>query len=187
MENGDAPFVSTVTVSTMGEIFGGEPAAALAAFAGYAWLAVASVVLAVIDLREHRLPNRWVLPGYLVLPACFALACVLGAEWSSLLRAGIGGAALFTFYLLLRALGPGMGGGDVKLAGVLGIALGWVGWGALAVGAVSGFVFGGLYGVTLLVTRRASAKTAVPFGPWMLLGAWTGILAGASIVATFFG
>lgn len=75
-----------------------------------------------------------------------------------------------------------MGGGDVKLAGVLGIALGWVGWSALAVGAVAGFVFGGLYGMLLLATRRAGRRTAVAFGPWMLLGAWTGIVWGASLV-----
>ena len=83
---------------------------------------------------------------------------------------------------LLRMLGPGgMGGGDVKLAGVLGIALGWVGWGALAVGAVAGFVLGGVYGVMLIALRRASAKTAVPFGPWMLAGAWIGILFGEDL------
>lgn len=148
----------------------------------YLWLAVASVALAVIDVRAHRLPNAWVLPGYPAVGGLMLLACFAGAPWPSLLRAAIGGAALFVFYLLLRAAGGGMGGGDVKLAGVLGIALGWVGWSALAVGALAGFVLGGLYGMVLLATRRAGRRTAVAFGPWMLLGAWTGIVWGASLV-----
>lgn len=158
-----------------------SPLAVLAVAAAYAWLAVASVVLAVIDARTHRLPNAWVLPGYPVLSGLFVIACLSGAPWSSLWRSVVGGVVLFAFYLLLRAAGGGMGGGDVKLAGVLGIALGWAGWSALAVGAFAGFVFGGLYGTILLATRRAGRRTAVAFGPWMLLGAWTGILFGGQM------
>lgn len=159
-----------------------DPLAVILIALGYLWVAVASVALAVIDARTHRLPNAWVLPGYPIVGGLMLLACLAGAPWASLLRAAIGGATLFVFYLLLRAAGGGMGGGDVKLAGVLGIALGWVGWSALAVGAVAGFVFGGLYGMLLLATRRAGRRTAVAFGPWMLLGAWTGIVWGASLV-----
>ncbi len=155
--------------------------AVIAVGAAYTWLLVASVALSVIDARTHRLPNAWVLPGYPVFGVLLPVACLSGAPWSSLLRAAVGGAALFVFYLLLRGAGGGMGGGDVKLAGVLGIALGWAGWSALAVGAFAGFIFGGLYGVILLATRRAGRRTAVAFGPWMLLGAWTGILLGGVI------
>lgn len=157
------------------------PVALVAVALAYAWLLVVSIALALIDARTHRLPNAWVLPGYPVLGGLLAIACLAGAPWSSLLRAAVGGAVLFAFYLLLRAAGGGMGGGDVKLAGVLGIALGWAGWSALAVGAFAGFVFGGLYGVILLATRRAGRRTAVAFGPWMLLGAWTGIVFGGAI------
>ncbi|MDT3331654.1 A24 family peptidase [Microbacterium sp. KSW-18] len=159
-----------------------DPLAVTLIALAYLWVAVASVALTVIDVRTHRLPNAWVLPGYPIVGGLMLLACFAGAPWASLLRAAIGGAALFVFYLLLRAAGGGMGGGDVKLAGVLGIALGWVGWSALAVGAVAGFVFGGLYGMLLLATRRAGRRTAVAFGPWMLLGAWAGIVWGASLV-----
>jgi leader peptidase (prepilin peptidase)/N-methyltransferase len=159
------------------------PLAVVALVLAYLWLAVASVVLAVIDARTHRLPNRWVLPGYPVLLVLFVAACLAGAPWSSLLRALIGGAVMFAFYLVLRAAGGGMGGGDVKLAGVLGLALGWVGWSELVVGAFAGFLFGGVYGAILLAARRAHRRTSVAFGPWMLLGAWTGIVAGAAIAA----
>ncbi len=157
------------------------PAGIAAVAAAFGWLAVASVVLAVTDLRSHRLPNRWVLPGYPILGALFALACLAGAPWSSLLRGVAGAAIMFVFYLVLRAAGGGMGGGDVKLAGVLGLALGWTGWSALAVGAAAGFILGGLYGATLLLAGRADRRTPVAFGPWMLLGAWAGIVGGAGL------
>lgn len=159
------------------------PLALSAVALAYAWLAVASVVLTVIDVRTHRLPNRWVLPGYPIVAGLLLVACLGGAPWGSLMRAAIGGAVLFLFYLALRAAGGGMGGGDVKLAGVLGAALGWAGWSALAVGAFAGFLFGGVYGAALLAARQAHRRTAVAFGPWMLLGAWTGILFGAQVTA----
>lgn len=144
----------------------------------FGYFAVISVVLAVIDARTHRLPNRIVLPAYPVALAMFAIACLLGAEWSALLRALLGMAALFSFYLVLRMIGgAGMGGGDVKLAGVLGLYLGWLGWPAVLVGVVAGFVLGGVYGLVLIALRRAHRRTAIPFGPFMLAGAWLSILA----------
>jgi len=154
----------------------------------FLYLAAISIALTLIDLDTRRLPNPIVLPSYVVLGVLFTLACVLGAPWEGLLRAAIGGAALFAFYFLLRLIRPGgMGGGDVKLAGVLGIALGWVGWGALVVGAFAAFVFGGVFGVALLVLRRAGRKSAIPFGPWMIAGAWVGILAGESLAQWYLG
>lgn len=148
----------------------------------FAVFAVVSVCLAVIDLRTHRLPDRIVLPAYLVAFALFALAALLGAGWMTLLRAVVGMAALFAFYFLLRLVSPGgMGGGDVKLAGLIGLHLAWIGWTALAVGAIAGFVLGGLHGVILLASGRAGRRTRIPFGPWMLAGAWCGILAGVAM------
>ncbi len=74
-----------------------------------------------------------------------------------------------------------MGFGDVKLAALLGLYLGFVGLPQLAVGVLAAFLLGGLAGATLLVLRRADRRTAIPFGPWMLAGAWVGILAGTPI------
>ena len=70
-----------------------------------------------------------------------------------------------------------MGFGDVKLAGLLGLYLGWLGWIELAVGAFAAFLFGGLVGLALLVTGRAGRKSHLPFGPFMLVGALLAILA----------
>jgi leader peptidase (prepilin peptidase)/N-methyltransferase len=74
-----------------------------------------------------------------------------------------------------------MGLGDVKLAGVLGIFLGWVGWGPLVVGSFSAFVLGGIFGVILIASKRGNRKSGIPFGPWMLVGAWIGVFFGNQI------
>lgn len=154
----------------------------------YLYLAAISIVLTLIDLDTHRLPNTIVLPSYLVAAVLLTAASLFGADWSGLLRAGIGMAILYTFYFLLRLIRPdGMGGGDVKLAGVLGFYLGWIGWGALAVGAFAAFLLGGIYGVALLVARRAGRKSAIPFGPWMIVGAWVGIAAGETLGRMYVG
>lgn len=156
--------------------------AAVVVTIAYLYLAAISIALALIDIDTHRLPNAIVLPSYAVVGVLFALACVLGADWSSLLRAAIGGAVLYLFYFVLRVVRPaGMGGGDVKLAGVVGLYLGWIGWGALAVGAFAAFLIGGVVGLALILARRAGRKSAIPFGPFMLIGAWTGVFAGEAL------
>ncbi|MFT4221014.1 MAG: A24 family peptidase [Microbacterium sp.] len=148
----------------------------------YAAFAVVGVVLAVIDLRSHRLPNRIVLPSYVGAMGLLALACLLGADWWQLARAGAGMAAMFMFYFALRLVRPaGMGGGDVKLSGVVGLFLGWAGWAPLVVGALAAFLLGGIAGLVLMAARKADRRTAIPFGPFMLLGAWVGIVAGDAL------
>ena len=145
----------------------------------YLYFAAVSILLTLIDLDTHRLPNSIVLPSYLVAGILFTVAAGLTGDWAALLRAGIGMAALYAFYFVLRLARPGgMGGGDVKLAGVIGIHLGWIGWGALAVGAFAAFLYGGVFGIALMLMRRAGRKTAIPFGPWMIVGAWTGVFFG---------
>jgi len=141
-----------------------------------------SIALTAIDLDTHRLPNSIVLPAYAVVAVLLTTAAVLTGEFGSIARAAAGAGILFALYLVLALLSPrGMGMGDVKLAGVIGLLLGWFGWGALAVGAGAGFVLGGLFGVILIVTQRARRNSGIPFGPWMLAGAWVGILFGDSL------
>lgn len=167
---------------------GADPVAFALVTVAYLYLAAISIALTLIDLDTHRLPNPIVLPSYIVLAALFTASCLFGVEWDSLIRAALAGAALFAFYWLLRAARPGgMGGGDVKLAGVLGAALGWIGWGAVIVGAFAAFLIGGVIGVALMLTRRATRKTAIPFGPFMVVGAWIGIIAGEPIARWYIG
>ncbi len=100
--------------------------------------------------------------------------------------AAIGGAALYAFYFLLRMIRPGgMGGGDVKLAGVLGLSR-LARLGCPLVGAFAAFILGGVVGIALLLARRRRRK-AIPFGPWMIAGAWIGIVAGEDIAHWYLG
>ncbi|ASR54480.1 prepilin peptidase [Cellulomonas sp. CW35] len=161
-------------------------------FAGVSWvlpallyLAAVSIALALIDLDCKRLPDPIVLPSYGVAAALLALAAWNPggtAQWSALVHAAIGAAVMFVVYFVLLVVYPsGMGFGDVKLAGVLGLYLGYYGWASFVVGWFAAFLLGGLFSVALLVGGRAGRKTQVPFGPWMVLGAWVGIVLGDQI------
>jgi leader peptidase (prepilin peptidase)/N-methyltransferase len=154
----------------------------------YLYLAAISVALALIDLDVHRLPDAIVLPSYVVVPVLLTVASWGADDWPALLRAGIGGAALFTFYLVARVVyPPGMGLGDVKLAGLLGMYMAWVGWGALAIGSFGAFLLGGVFSIGLILARRAGRKSGVPFGPWMILGAALGIAVGEPLWNAYLG
>jgi leader peptidase (prepilin peptidase)/N-methyltransferase len=150
------------------------------------YLASISIALALIDLDTHRLPNPIVLPGYFVGGALLTAAALFGGRPEAPVGAGLGLVGLFAAYLLMAVAYPGgMGFGDVKLAGVLGMYLGWLGWGPLAVGAFAPFIVGGLFALALIISRRAGRKTRIPFGPWMLIGAWIGIFWGETIFSAY--
>ncbi len=150
-------------------------AAAIVCVLAFGVLAAASVPLTVIDVREHRLPNAIVLPLYPVaLAAAGAVALFLG-DAAVLLRAVACGLALFAVFALLRSVGGGMGGGDVKLAGVLGIFLGILGWAPAIAGAALAFVLGGVWSLFLLMSRRVDRTTRIAFGPFMIAAAWTSV------------
>jgi leader peptidase (prepilin peptidase)/N-methyltransferase len=144
--------------------------------AAYLTFAAVAVALALIDLDVHRLPNAIVLPAYPVLAALLLLA----ADGAALLRAAEGAALLFTLFLLIALAAPGsMGFGDVKLAGVVGAMTAYLSWGAFLVAAFGGFLLGAAVGLLLIAAQRAGRRTAVPFGPFMLVASWASIL-GAS-------
>lgn len=148
----------------------------------YLYLAAVSVALALIDLESHRLPDKIVLPAYVAGAVLLGSAALIGGDTARFLTAGVGLAVLWLLYFLMAVFYPGgMGFGDVKLAGVLGMFLGWLGWGSLLVGAFSAFLLGGVFALILLVTKRVTRKGGIPFGPWMLVGAWVGIFAGETI------
>lgn len=133
--------------------------------------------LIVIDARTHRLPNRIVLPtlaGALVLVGADALAV---GDGTRLIRALLGALALGGFYAILHlASRQGMGGGDVKLAVVIGLVLAWHSWQTFLIGAAAAFVLGALYALSLMLLRKATRKTRIAFGPWMIVGAALAVL-----------
>jgi leader peptidase (prepilin peptidase) / N-methyltransferase len=146
------------------------------------------VALGYIDLRRHRLPDALTFPAFAAGVLLLAGAAAANQEWGAYARAWLGAAALAGFYLLLVVLRPAdMGLGDVKLAAVLGLYLGWLGWGAVFIGAFLGFLFGGLVGLALVATGRATLRTAVPAGPTMLLGALAAVLWSGEFVNFYLG
>ncbi|WP_261719186.1 A24 family peptidase [Streptomyces sp. FZ201] len=146
------------------------------------WLLLApvGVLLAYVDFRVHRLPDPLTLPlaaADLALLGVVALVPEHAGEW---LTALYGALALGGGYFVLFLINPsGMGFGDVKLALGLGAALGWYGWSTLMLGTFAGFLLGALYGGALVVVRKAGRKTAIPFGPFLISGAFLGLLIGA--------
>ncbi|WP_341926793.1 A24 family peptidase [Nocardioides psychrotolerans] len=192
-----------------------EPYAAIAALPGLAWrAAVASalagalvgaavgptwsllfllplvpvgVALAVIDWRTMLLPTRIVAPSYVLVVALVVVAVALGGDVDDLVRAGWGWVVYGGSFFVLWFIHPrGLGYGDVRLAGVLGIALGHLGWGELLVGLYAGFLLGGVGGGLLSVLRIVERR-AFPFGPFMLVGALVGIVVGAPVLDAVFG
>jgi leader peptidase (prepilin peptidase)/N-methyltransferase len=155
----------------------------------YLYLAAVGIALALIDLDVKRLPNSLTLPSYAVGLVLLVLAVAFGSVdgWSALGRALAGLAAMYAFYFLLWFVtgGRGMGFGDVKLAGVLGLYLGFLGWGSWAVGLFAGFLVGGVVSVGLVIAGQAGRKTRVPYGPFMLTGAMVAIFAGAAIANSY--
>lgn len=152
----------------------------------FLYLGGVGIALALIDLDVKRLPNSLTLPSYAVGATLLGIAAVADSDAAAYIRALLGMLTLFAFYFLLAFIYPaGMGFGDVKLAGVLGMHLGWLGWGVLAVGGFLGFLLGGLVGGALMMAKRAGRKTAIPFGPFMLLGALLAILWGHDIAAAY--
>ncbi|WP_329532898.1 A24 family peptidase [Streptomyces sp. NBC_01450] len=146
------------------------------------WLLLAplGVLLAVVDFRVQRLPDVLTLPlaGLaLALLGVMALVPEHAGQWPTAL---LGSLVLGGAYFLLFLVNPnGMGFGDVKLALGIGAVLGWYGWGTVVLGTFAGFLFGGLYGLGLVLLRRAGRKTSIPFGPFLIAGAYVGLLIGA--------
>jgi leader peptidase (prepilin peptidase) / N-methyltransferase len=190
----------------------------------YLYFAAIGVALAMIDFDVKRLPNAIVLPSYVVAGALLLLPAALDGQWADYLRAWEGAAALYLFFFIVRLIYPaGMGFGDVKFAFVVGMYLGYLGWGVLVIGAFSGFLIGGLVGIVVMLLPQPKdeqpvpvsvgsdapagdadtepsaesattearpsrrSKRRVPFGPFMVIGAWVGILWGQALWNAYMG
>lgn len=178
------PLVELLVSALFVAVYLGFGLSLTAAALGY--LACVSTALAFIDLDVHRLPDPLVLPSYGVVGALLLSDAAVTGGWGDLARAGAGAGILGGFYLLMWLAYPaGMGFGDVKTAGLLGLALGYAGWPALAVGGIAGPLTGGAVVAIGLATRRLSRRQRVPYGPMLIVGAWLGVLAGAPIASAY--
>lgn len=148
----------------------------------YLLLAVIGVCLAAIDSDVHRLPDRLTLHPLPALAVGLVVASAGLQQWGRLpLAAACGLLAGLAFLALALAVPSGLGLGDVKLALLLAVALGWLGVLTVIGWIFYGFLFGGLWALVLLLTRRATRKTHVAFGPPLLLGALVALLGTGSL------
>ena len=184
---GGAATPGRVTVLTvLSAVAAGAVAAALGwspELAAYLWLAAVGVTLAVIDLDCLRLPDRLTLPSY---PAGLLLLALPG-DGDALLRAVLAAVSAAGAALLLALVAPsgGLGFGDVKLLGVLGLFLGWLGWGELVLGIAFGFGIGAVAAIGMLASRRAGLRDHLAFGPWLIAGALVAVVAGPNLVDAY--
>ena len=141
-------------------------------------IAVLGVQMARIDISLHLLPNPLVLSLLLGGLCLFLASGLVESQWASLARAAASAAILFVIYLLLALISPGaIGMGDVKLAGPIGLYLGYLGWTQLLYGGLFGFLVNGIVTVVVVASNRGKRPSEVAHGPSML--------AGAAVVALF--
>jgi leader peptidase (prepilin peptidase) / N-methyltransferase len=182
----DAAVPSPARVGVMTALLAGllagsvELAGLRPATAALAWAAGAAVVLGAVDLLSRRLPDRVTYPAYAVCAAAFLVDAAVLGTWGALVRGLLAAAVSFAVGVVAAVVSPdGFGFGDVKLLGLLGLVLGWFGWGVLMTGVFLGLLTGALVSLLLLATRRAGWRTAIPFGPPLLAGAVLTLALGA--------
>lgn len=135
--------------------------------------AIVGVALAAIDFDVHRLPRVVTWPCYPAVALLLTVCSAVTGDWPALLRALEAGAALWVLYYVLHRLARrrGLGRGDVTLAGVVGMLLGWFGWAQVAVATYLAFILAGASAALLLVLRRVSRSDRIAFGPAMIAAA----------------
>lgn len=162
--------------------FGVSPEALV--FAGFFW---ALVVLTVIDLEHHLLPNRVVYPTFAAGWVGLAAAAVVSGQPARLLQAVVGAVLFGGFMFLLAFAYPaGMGGGDVKLSFALGTFLGYAGGvGAVLVGMFASFLLGGAVSVAVVALGKGGRKSRIPFGPFLAAGTVVGVTVGRMLAGAY--
>lgn len=155
-------------------------------FAAFFWMLV---VLTAIDLEHHLLPNKIVLPALVAGWVLLALAALVERDPGRLAEAALGALVFGGFFFLIAFVYPaGMGGGDVKLAFVLGTFLGYLGGiGYAIVGMFLSFFLGALVGLSLMLLMGGNRKMQVPFGPFLALGTIIAVFAGQNLLDLYLG
>jgi leader peptidase (prepilin peptidase) / N-methyltransferase len=154
----------------------------------YLAFATALVILSVIDIEHHRLPNKVLGPASIAGAVLFLVAAAVTGRWVNLEHAALGALFYGLPMLLIGLAAPSaMGGGDVKFAPYLGFHLGWLGLRLVLAGGLLGLVAGGLGGAAALLIGGKGMKDPIPFGPFMALGAMVAILLGHSILQVYVG
>ena len=144
-------------------------------------LAALTMPLVVRDIKEHRLPNSLTSTGFIAGLGVSIVLAIAERDFSPLIHSlSFALLAGFAFLLLNLTSRGGMGMGDVKLAIMLSALIAPFGWQVLVMGFIVAFALGGIGGLILLASKKANRKTLIPFGPYLLIGAWLSIFFGAN-------
>lgn len=157
------------------------------ALAPFCVLAVSLVAISAVDLEKFLIPNRIVYPTLALVVPLLVVSSGVDHRWGSLARAAIAGAAAFVGFAAVHLAVPrGMGFGDVRLAGLVGLATGWLGLGHAFVAFLAGFVLGAVIGIVVMLATGGGRKTRIPFGPFLASGAVVAVLWGGPIANALF-
>jgi leader peptidase (prepilin peptidase) / N-methyltransferase len=174
--------VSAVVLGLFGARFGAD-----VVLAAYAVFGLSMVAISAVDLERWIIPNHIIYPTLALLIPLFVVSSAVDHRWGSLERAAISAVVAFLgFYALHLAVPKGMGFGDVRLAGVIGLATGWLGFGHAFVGFFAGFVLGAVIGIVFIVVSGGGRKTKIPFGPFLAAGAVLSIVWGSPAAHALF-
>jgi leader peptidase (prepilin peptidase) / N-methyltransferase len=150
---------------------------------GYCLFFASLLAISVIDLDHYIVPNRIIYPTLFASVPLLVGAAALGHQWPSLKQAVLGGLLGFGVFFLIHFISPrGMGFGDVRLAGVIGVYLGWLGYRHLFVGLFLSMVLASIVGIGLILARLRTRKQAVPFAPFMAAGALLAVMWGHTFI-----
>jgi leader peptidase (prepilin peptidase)/N-methyltransferase len=164
--------VATAAVSVLVGLLAGAAARWSAVLPAYLALAAVAVVLIIVDVEHHRLPNRLLHPAVYAAVVLVAVAAAVRSDWSAYLRAVEAAGVVYVVFLSLRLISPrSLGRNDVPLAALLAAYLGFRSWPLVYLGLLTGFILAAVCGVALLIARRATRKTPLPFGPALIVGA----------------
>jgi len=153
------------------------------ALPAYWWFVGVSLVLILTDLDHHRIPNAILYPGLGVGATLLGIGAALEGDLGAFGRGLGGGFSYFAFLLVVALVAKGgLGFGDVKLAGLLGLFTAYESWGVLAVSVFAAVFIGGVVAVGLVVAGRKGRKDVIPFGPPMVVGAYVALVLGEQIV-----
>ncbi len=154
----------------------------------YCVLAAGMVVAAATDIDHYRIPKRIVYATLSVGAPLLVLASADGSRWHQLTTAVLGGAIAFALFACLHLVSPkGMGFGDVRLAGLAGVFLGWLGPAQVAIGLFLAFLIGSLTGLVLVLFWRWSPRSKLPFAPFLAAGTLLAVLFGDSVRRLWLG
>lgn len=175
------------------ELAGGVLFAAMAWRFGLTWVLPAYLlfawtllVVAVIDARTRKIPNRLTYPLTPALAVLIVAGALLESQPFGAVRALAGAVAAFAFLFLLALISPrGMGLGDVKLAAFIGLGLGYLGWGHVVIGVFGAFLLGGVAAIALMAVRRRTRKDQIAFGPSMAVAAVVAVLFGHGLIDAY--